>query len=115
MRSQIPLTVTNDSFRPISLKDVGCKYADGTRDEIIVNALSAVRGPQLPLVLQDGESAEWIFNAEDLCGPLARHRPIMQPSQQHLASAHRGGPRRGSGRSSRSTVGWSRAINGSLD
>jgi hypothetical protein len=71
------LVVTNDSFRPITLKDVGFKYAGSSRTEIIVSSANA-RGPALPVTLQDGAAAEWEFNANDLIQHLGQSRAILQ-------------------------------------
>jgi hypothetical protein len=74
------MIVTNDSFRAITVKDVGFKYAGSGRLDVIVSAFGgdALEGPTLPITLQDGESAEWAFNANDLMQPLGTKRALMQ-------------------------------------
>jgi hypothetical protein len=71
----VRLVVTNDSFRPTTVRRVGWMPAG---ELALFNQDNAIEGTPLPVTLQDGEGGEWSFDAALLIGALAEHGPVLQ-------------------------------------
>jgi hypothetical protein len=67
--AQVILTVSNDSFRPVSLVNVGFMPSG---DLAVINRDDVIDGTTLPVTLQDGEAGEWSFDADKLIGAVAQ-------------------------------------------
>jgi hypothetical protein len=72
--ASIHLIITNDSFRPITLRRVGLMIP-GTEHEI---SLPQPGEPPLDVTLRDGQASEWAFPFSEYVAGLRQHGDVVQ-------------------------------------
>lgn len=68
------VVVTNDSFRPITITDIGFMLPGEERFATHQDA----EGTALPATLKDGEAGEWLFDMNTVLSSLVDHGPAVQ-------------------------------------
>jgi hypothetical protein len=72
---EIELVATNDSMRPITVRQVGLRSVDG--QPVITTPLATGSTP-LPVTLQDGSAGQWYFPFPAYLDAIVQHGPALQ-------------------------------------